>query len=291
MADSIVDTHLHYWKWPDDKESRDVAESLATHASAPVEDELSYGDVAVTIRQAGVQHAIQVTRTLSGYDNSYSLEGAREMPGTFRVCGRFDPRGADLSGRLRAFSGDPSLVGIRLFWYSADDAWLGDGSLDGFWREAEKVEVAVCVYAPRNLGAFADVAARFPGVRLVVDHLGADLFSPLSKRFGHWDDVCGLANFENVHLKVSALPEATGERFPFPAAQERIREVYEQFGPDRLMWGSNFPLTRRVCSYAEAVDLIRVACDFFTPEDRAKVLSETARTVFRLPWSATSEGT
>lgn len=284
MAAGIVDTHLHYWQWPADPQARAAAESLARHSSAAVEDELPYAEVAATLRQAGVGHALQVTRTLSGYDNGYSVEGARELPDTFRVCGRFDPTGPDLAGRLRTFMSDPAMVAIRLFWYSADDAWLSDGSLVTFWREAEAVGVPVCVYAPRNVGALYEVALRCPGLRLVVDHAGADLFNPVGHRFDHWPEVCRLAEFENVFVKVSALPEATGERFPFPAAQERVREAYERFGADRLMWGSNYPLTARVCTYAEAVDLLRVACEFLPPDDRAKVLGGTATRVFGLPW-------
>lgn len=284
MSSGIVDTHLHYWQWPRDATSRAAAEAQAKRSSAPVEEELPYADVAATIRDADVDHAMQVTRTLSGYDNDYSVEGATQLPDTFRVCGRFDPTGPDLPGRLREFMGDPTMVAIRLFWYSGDDAWLSDGSLDAFWREAEALDIPVCVYAPRNVGALHEVASRYTHVRLVVDHLGANLFRPVGHRFDHWREVRRLSSFEQVYLKVSALPEATGERFPFPAAQERVREVYELFGPDRLMWGSNYPLTTRMCTYKEAVDLIRVGCDFLTADDRAKVLGSTATKVFGLPW-------
>lgn len=279
-----VDTHLHYWQWPREAEARAMAESLAQHSSASVEDELPYTDVAATIRQAGVDHAMQVTRTLSGYDNGYSVEGATQFPDTFRVCGRFDPTGPDLPGRLRAFMSQPAMAAIRLFWYSADDAWLSDGSMDAFWQEAERLDLPICVYAPRNVRALHEVALRYSGLRLIVDHVGADLFSPLGHRFDDWHEMRRLRDFENVYLKVSALPEATGERFPFAAAQGRVRELYELFGPDRLMWGSNYPLTTRMCTYAEAVDLIRVGCDFLTVEDRAKVLGATATKVFGLPW-------
>lgn len=284
VTGSIVDTHLHYWQWPRDPDSRAAAQALAERSSAPVEDELPYDDVAATIQQAGVQHAIQVTRTLNGYDNGYSVEGARARPGTFRVCGRFNPGDPNVAGRLRSFVADPLIVAIRLFWYPGDDGRLRDGSMDGFLREAEILGVPVCVYAPRNVGGVHGMASRFPDLPLIVDHLGADLFSPLGHRFDHWDDVCRLAPFENVYLKVSALPEATGERFPFPTAQGRVREVYELFGPDRLMWGSNYPLTTRVCTYREATDLIRATCEFLAPEDREKILGATARAVFRLPW-------
>jgi predicted TIM-barrel fold metal-dependent hydrolase len=284
VTGAVVDTHLHYWQWPGDAGARANAQALAEHSSAPVEDELPYDDVAATMRTAGVHHALQVTRTLAGYDNEYSLEGARQLPETFRVCGRFDPTQPDVAGRLRSFAADPSVVAVRLFWYSGDDGWLSDGSLDGLLAAAEQLDVPVCVYAPRNVVALPDVASRFPGLRVIVDHLGANLFSPVGHRFDDWDVITGLAKFDNVYLKVSALPEATGEHYPFPAAQERVREVYERFGADRLMWGSNYPLTARVCTYAEAVDLIRAECGFLNVEDRAKVLGSTASTVFGLPW-------
>jgi predicted TIM-barrel fold metal-dependent hydrolase len=278
----VVDTHLHYWQWPRDGAARAAAEARARRASAPVEDELAYQDVAATMAAAGVAHAVQVTRTLSGYDNSYSLEGARALPSTFRVCGRFDPSGADVKARLRAFFDDPAVVALRLFSYSDAGDWLGDESLEGFWRAAEELRVPVCVYAPGRVAAVDDVAGRRPGLRLIVDHAGADLFEPPGRRFEEWDVLGKLARFDNVYVKVSALPEATMEPFPFPAAQARVQQLYEQFGPDRLMWGSNYPLTTRVCTYAEALDLVRVACPFLTDGDRDKVLGETARSVFCL---------
>jgi L-fuconolactonase len=280
----VVDTHLHYWQWPRDGEARAAAEARARHASAPVEDELPYRDVAATMAAAGVAHAVQVTRTLSGFDNSYSLEGARALPSTFRVCGRFDPSGPDVKGRLVAFLDDPVIVAVRLFWYSDAGDWLGGGSLDSFWQAAEEADVPVCVYAPGQAAALDGVAGRFPGLRLIVDHAGADLFRPPGRRFEDWDVVGKLSRFDNVYVKVSALPEATAERFPFPAAQRRVQELYDQFGPDRLMWASNYPLTTRVCTYSEALDLVRVGCAFLSDDDRSRVLGETARCVFRLPW-------
>ncbi|MFC2059241.1 amidohydrolase family protein, partial [Chloroflexota bacterium] len=61
--------------------------------------------------------------------------------------------------------------------------------------------------------------------------------------FEHWSDVLDLVQVPNIYLKVSALPEATHERYPFPKAQEYMRQVYERFGPDRMIWGSNYPVT------------------------------------------------
>ena len=80
------------------------------------------------------------------------------------------------------------------------------------------------------------------------------------------------------------MPEATNERFPFPKAKQRLRQLYDRFGADRLIWGSNYPHTRRVCTYKEAVDFVRIACDFLTEEERAKILGKTLIRILQLPW-------
>ena len=93
-----------------------------------------------------------------------------------------------------------------------------------------------------------------------------------------------LVHVPKVYLKVSYLPEATSEQYPFPEAQGYLRQVYERFGPDRMNWGSNYLPTLRVCSYKEALDFVREACDFIPLADREKILGGTAIRVLGLPW-------
>ena len=87
----------------------------------------------------------------------------------------------------------------------------------------------------------------------------------------------------NVFLKVSYFPEATAaDGYPFARGQRLMQTVYERFGADRLMWGSNFPPVLTACTYEEALRFMSEACDFLTPEDRARILGGTARRILGL---------
>jgi predicted TIM-barrel fold metal-dependent hydrolase len=138
------------------------------------------------------------------------------------------------------------------------------------------------VYAPGRPGLLGDVAAAHPDLTLVVDHcaLGHD-----PATLEHWDGVLALERHPNVYLKTSFFPEApTGEGYPFPRAQGLMREVYERFGADRLMWGSNFPVVLKATSYERAFEFVRRECAFDSLADRDKILGGTASRVLSLPW-------
>ncbi len=272
----VVDTHAHFWARPSASPGADGAE-----------DPVSAEQLLSAMEQAGVDQVIQVTRAMMGYDNRYSLEGAARHPDKVRVLGRFDPTAPNVGARLRSWVDQPYMIGIRLMLIAPPaDRWLADGTLEAFWAEAEELDVPVAVYAPHQLKLLAGVGVRHPGLRLLVDHLGLRLFrvNEAPSPFADWKEIFGLLVVPNVYLKLSGLPEATAERYPFPRAREYVREVYERFVADRLMWGSNYPVTLRVCSYGEALDLVRVACDFISAGEREKILGGTAKRVLRLPW-------
>ncbi len=272
----VIDTHAHFWERP-------ATAPQASESGEPVSSE----QLLAAMEQAGVDKVIQVTRSLMGYDNRYSLEGAARYPDRFRVFGRFDPAAPNVVSRLRSWLDQPYMIGIRLMLIAPpEDGWLQDGTLEPFWAEAERLDIPIAVYAPHQVSRLAAVGERHPGLRLLVDHLGLRVFrvdEPPSP-FEDWDDIFKLVAVPNTFLKVSGLPEATSERYPFPRAGRYLRELYERFGADRLMWGSNYPVTLHVCSYQESLDLVRVACDFISAGDREKILGGTAKRVLRLPW-------
>ena len=71
-----------------------------------------------------------------------------------------------------------------------------------------------------------------------------------------------LAGEPNVWMKVSYFPEAAGfsEKYPFPWAKERFRELFERVGSQRMVWGSNYPPVLTACSYNQALAFVRDEC-------------------------------
>ena len=93
-------------------------------------------------------------------------------PDRFAVMGRVPLRagGDDFLERWRA---QPGMLGVRLtFHRDADRPWLTDGTTEWFWPEAERHDIPVMVHAPERLAEIGKIAARHPGLRIVVDHMG-----------------------------------------------------------------------------------------------------------------------
>lgn len=278
MPTPVVDTHVHYWEAESAERPYDPD---GMRIGDPIDVEQMLGEM----DRAGVDKIIQVTPSIMGFDNRYALEGAARHPDRIRVFGRFDPTKPDVAGRLAGWLDQPSMIGIRFTLFPTQIPWLTDGTLDSFWAAAERLDIPVAVYTGDRAKLLGDVSRRHPGMRLLVDHLTLHYAPNRADRvFDRWAEVLDLVSVPNVYLKVSYLPEATSEPFPFPRAQGYLRELYETFGPDRLMWGSNFPPSLRACSFRESVDFVRVASDFLPAADREKILGGTAIKVLRLPW-------
>lgn len=273
----IIDSHAHFWKEPPPSATR----LGAYHAAIEVEEFVRHMD------EAGVDKLVQITRGMMGFDNSYSIEGARRYPDRIKVMVRFDAGAPDMIGRLEAVKANPSVVGIRLMTIFPDEQdRFKDGSLERMWPEAERLGIPIAIYAPDDANLIERIASRHPGLTLIVDHIGMDVRSifKATPPTTDWPNLLRLQRHPNVYIKASAIPEAMVERPPFTRSEEKVKALYEHFGPDRLIWGSNYPPTTQVCSYREAVGLIKDGCDFLSGQDKAKILGLNATTALGLVW-------
>jgi L-fuconolactonase len=266
----IVDTHVHYTQPPS---------ALRPYAHPPGGVmPMTVDEVVAQARAAGIDRVVQVTPSPMGYDNRYAFEGAQQHPDAVAgVIGRFDPFAPQLHERLQAFCSQPGLVGLRYTLHhdwAAD--WLASGRLEPLFAAAQQQGAAVFLYAPDQCEQLLRVARAYPRLRLVVDHTALQHLEGrgVAGNFSQWQQVIALARCENIWMKVSFFPEAAGglEPWPYPAAAQRFRELYQAVGAQRMLWGSNFPVVAHRCSYRQALDFIRLGCDFLAAEDRDAIL-------------------
>ena len=139
----------------------------------------------------------------------------------------------------------------------------------------------ICVYH-HQLGAALELARRCPDVTLLLDHIGKpgiahDLVEPW------WSQIKSLARMPNVHCKVSGvITEADHERWTESHIKPYLDRVFDVFGIDRVMFGSDWPvseLTHRYRDWVEILDRFTIA---FTDEERRKFFRENANTFYRL---------
>ena len=134
------------------------------------------------------------------------------------------------------------MLGVRLTFHTEVLRQpLLDGRFDWVWGEMEKHGIPAMVLFHHEYMHLADkVAERYPGLRLVLDHLGLKSGKDVSEatNFATLDKVLALAKRPNVAAKVSAMPcYADDKTYPFRSVHPHIRRVVDAFGPQRTLLG------------------------------------------------------
>src|SRR3984957_11731562 len=267
----IIDTHVHYWE---------RSTPARPHAADGIiwGDELLAEDLFAEAAAAGVARIFQVTASLMGYDNRYSIEAARKYPDkVVGVFARFDPLAPDVAGRLKELMAQDRMIGIRLTLHQPPyDRWFRDDMVHDFLKAAQDQKVPVEIFAPFQTEEITKVALAYPGIQFLIDHMTIRIMKEYPDRFFKWQEVLRLGELPNIWMKVSYFPEAAvgNESYPFVHSQQRFKQLYEHIGAGKMVWGSNFPPVKRACSYKQSVDFIKDECAFLTPADKAAIFGQ-----------------
>lgn len=224
---------------------------------------------------AGVYRCVVVPLVAPGPDatahNGPAMEMAAADPGRFAVMGRFDLTRPQDVGLLPGWLAQPHMLGIRLsFVRGPHRVLLSDGGMDWFLEGAQSAGIPLMVLVTNDRVAdVGRIAARYPDLRLVVDHLGLTPYEVYDDVLRALRPLLELAGLPNVAVKASALPASVADPFPFRSLHAPLLRVVAEFGARRVFWGSD--LTRLQCPYAECVRLFTDELPL-TPEDREWVL-------------------
>jgi L-fuconolactonase len=277
----IVDAHHHFWD-PATADYPWLTDELATIRRA-----FGPADLAPELDAAGVEGTVLV-QTRSSVDETVEfLATAAATPFVRGVVGWVDltdPGVGDVLARLRAAPGGKRLVGIR---HQAHD------EPDPDWLVREHVVRGVAVVGgaglaydllvrERELPAALALARRLPDVRFVVDHLAKPRIA--SGELEPW--ATRLAEFrelDHVACKVSGMvTEADWSSWIRRDLQPYVDRVLDVFGPDRLLFGSDWPVCLLAGGYADVVGAARATLGELGERDREKVFGGTAEAVYRL---------
>jgi predicted TIM-barrel fold metal-dependent hydrolase len=274
----IIDTHVHYWE-------RSTA--ARPHAADGIiwGEELLAEDLFAEAAAAGVDRIVQVTASLMGYDNRYSIEAAKKYPDkVVGVFARFDPLAPDVAGRLKELMAQDRMIGIRLTLHQPPyDRWFRDDMVHDFLKAAQDQKVPVEIFAPFQTEEITKVAIAYPGIQFLIDHMTIRIMKEYPDRFFKWQDVLRLGELPNIWMKVSYFPEAAvgSETYPFLHSQQRFKQLYDHIGAGKMVWGSNFPPVKRACSYKQSVDFIKDECNFLTSADKAAIFGQNFLTYIK----------
>tara|TARA_B100001123_G_scaffold242690_1_gene271331 strand:+ start:1462 stop:2436 length:975 start_codon:yes stop_codon:yes gene_type:complete len=214
-----------------------------------------------------------------GTDNSYTIHCVRTDPERFSGIGLLVGSGLyrpdDPLNPMRLESlMEAGLAGLRLSpIYDPETTWLNDPVSYPLWEKAQDLGAVFNIFLkPHQLGQVADMARRFPGVKVVIDHFAMiDLGRPDEEGI---DLILGLQPLSNVYIRTS-LHNPSRQGLPFRDMWPYLRRVYDVFGPRRMIYANFYELL-----------IIKDLIPFFSAEDKAWILGKTAREAYSLSGTA-----
>ena len=171
------------------------------------------------------------------------------------------------------------LRGVRLMLdrMEADDAGM-DRALQG----AAKSGMPVNVLGWGHLERVAAMASRNPDTQIVLDHLGLKqpFFPPRLE--APWEDltqVLALAEKPNVAIKITGACTLSAEDFPFADIWDPLARIFDAYGVDRCLWGTDWTRATNLITYNDGVEPFRVT-DRLSESDRATLMGGTCARVY-----------
>ena len=134
-----------------------------------------------------------------------------------------------------------------------------------------------------RLEQFGALAARNPDTSLVVDHLGLSQphVPPAPPQpFADLPKLLALAGHKNITVKISGACTLSHEAFPYKDIWDPLRRIFDAFGLERCMWGTDWTRAVDLLSYQQGVEAFRVT-DRLSDGDRTVLMGETLRRVYR----------
>ena len=269
-----IDAHQHFWR-------RDRGDyTWLTPALSPIYRDYLPADLAPQLARAGIDKTILVQAAATVDETRFMLDLARDNEFIAGVVGWVDFESPDAPEVIDELARDPVLVGLRpMIQDIPDTEWMLREELEpAFEAMVDHGLVFDALVKPQHLPALLELAGRYPELAMVLDH-GAK--PPIaSGDVAAWKrGVTALARNTRMVCKLSGLVTEANTAEPAVLA-DCVDHLLAEFGPSRLLWGSDWPVCELVCSYADW----RASSDQLLARlgvaEREQIHSETARTIY-----------
>ena len=271
----VLDSHVHFWKYNKaDFPWIDRNMKILQKDYLPTEFE-------ATLKRNNVDGCIAVQAATAEVETRFLAELANSHPFIKGVVGWTDFKSNDIHTRLTELKQYPAIVGMRHIVQSEPDDFLYDEKFRAGIALLKEFGYTydILIY-PRQLQAAVDFVRAFPEQLFIIDHCAKP---DIKKReIDIWrKGITDLAMFPNVSCKLSGLITEAGWKEWSPADfYPYFDVVFESFGTDRLMFGSDWPVMLLSGIYVQWKSLLEKYMDRFLPEEKEAVFGLTAQRIY-----------
>lgn len=255
----IIDSHIHLFDtqrpggvpWPEKSDTAIYQPALPAR----------YSKIA---RPLGVVGAIVVEASPLASDNDWVLHEAAGNPIIVGVVGDLVPGTSSYMKDLERLHSNPLFVGIRygnLWGRNLGIDWQKPGFIEGLKALANfGLEMDSANPDASLIDAIVRVSDQVPNLRIVIDHLpSAPIPTNEMARKDYWSQLRHLGQNPNIFIKLSEIPVRVGNDVPKDSEfyKERLDAIWEVFGEDHILYGSDWPNSDHIATYAETLAIVR----------------------------------
>ncbi len=253
------------------------------HLEGP--DEVTGDDMVAAMAAVGVDGAILISPfSLYRHDASYALEVHEKHPGKFGLVRPFDPNSETVAEDVAEWTATTGVVGCRVM-LAGQEYEANHPGLNAIFAACARAGVPVNVMAAGRLPLLTELARRNPDTQVIIDHVGlAQPFVPPAppEPFADLPNVLAAAELDNVVIKISGACTLSHEPYPYADIWEPLGRIFDAYGLDRCLWGTDWTRAVRLLNYEQGVESFRVT-DRLSDSDRATLMGGTLARVYK--WS------
>lgn len=277
-----IDAHQHFWRLDQPRPFNYAW--LDAPQLAPIKRSFLPEELAPQLRAAGVDRCVFVQTQHCLEENRWALELADRHAFIAGVVGWVDLAGPDCERQLLEFKEHTKFVGIRHITQDEpdDDFIVREPVLTGLEvLQRHDVPFDLLFYV-KHLRHAATLAQRLPSLRMVIDHLSKPQIK--GRRTDDWlPQLQAAARFPNVYCKLSGMiTEADWRRWTAEDLKPYVQATLDCFGPQRCMFGSDWPVCELAGSYQAVHQALLDALGPISANEREQIFGNTAAEFYRL---------
>jgi L-fuconolactonase len=248
--------------------------------------EVTGDDMVAAMDEVGVDGALLVSPfAMYRYDASYALQVYSAHPSRFGLIKPVDPTDPGVADTIADWAATKGTVAIRIMMRDGVSTDAADPGLNRVLAAAARHALPVNLLCWGRLEQAGLLAGRNPETQLVIDHLGLQQpFEPPAQAapFANLPKLLALAAHDNIAVKISGACTLSHEPFPYNDIWDPLGRIFDAFGFDRCMWGTDWTRAVALLTYRQGVEAFR-ATDRLSDGDRTALMGGTLERVYN--WS------
>lgn len=247
-------------------------------------DSVTGDDMVAAMDAVGVDAAILVSVfTMYKFDSSYAEQVYRAHSKRFRLIKPVDPTDLGVNETIDDWVKTPGTVAIRIMLNRGVSEDAADPGINRVLAGAARHNIPVNLLCWGRLDQVKQLAARNPDTRIVVDHLGLQQPyepPPLETPFGELTKVLSLAEHPNVAIKITGACTLSQKAYPYPDIWDPLARIFDAYGFERCMWGTDWTRAVKVLTYKEGVDAFKLT-DRLSASEREALMGGSLQKIYQ----------